>query len=145
MSVQEGGSSARLRCYHSRIELISINNGEEESVRAEASERNACKRYSREGPRGRVPACAAKRRRHPFSWRRVSKQTRLERNGKKQENVGRSGTPESRAGVCSQHQTYRIGQKLRSERGVTAAVTFAGPHYTYQRSEQDAVLYFVSR
>lgn len=73
-----------------------------------------------------------------FSWRRVPKQTRLERKGNKRENGGRRGTPESRVEVCASANLSDRGlggaeerkQKPRSERGVTAAaaaMTFAGP------------------
>lgn len=72
-----------------------------------------------------------------FSWRRVPKQTRLERKGNKRENGGRRGTSESRVEVCASANlsaghsgAEERKQKPRSERDVTAAaaaMTFAGP------------------
>lgn len=91
-----------------------------------------------------------------FSWRRVPKQTRLERKGNKRENGGRRGTPESRVEVCASANLSDRGLKGgRGEETEAEIRTWCdgsgGRHdicrscYTYQRSEQDAALYFVSR
>lgn len=140
--LQEGGSSARLRYYcqrRSRIELLPINTGEEESGHAEASERNACKRYSREGPRGEGLSLCSQATTAPSSRGAVfPNKHALKEKGTSERTEGEEG-PRSLVSRSARARTYRIGvwggleerkQKPRSERGVTAAaaaMTFAGP------------------
>lgn len=141
--LQEGGSSARLRYYcqrRSRIELLPINTGEEESGHAEASERNACKRYSREGPRGEgLSLCSQATGASSSRGAVFPNKHALKEKGTSGRTEGEEG-PRSLVSKSARVQTYRIGvwgggaedrkQKPRSERGVTAAaaaMTFAGP------------------
>lgn len=110
--LQEGGSSARLRYYcqrRSRIKLLPINTGEEESGHAEAYERNACKRFSREEPRGEGLSLGSQATTAPSSRGTIfPNKHALKEKGTSERTEGEEG-PRSLVSRSARARTYWIG------------------------------------